>query len=307
MRISSTVAARARTAVRRVRPWRPYPAVEFPHCELCGSEERVVVGRRVSFGMGYRTVMCARCGLVYLAPRPSEESFAGFYRDLYPRLYGKTDIAHDPSERGRSVFEFMRPRLQDGTSVLDVGCGDASLLRAFAAGSAASGPRLGALVGCDPGWPAGEPTQLEQSGLRIDVRPVDVFELDDELGRFDLIVHYDVLEHLLEPRRFLERLHDATRPGAMIFISTSCLDHADRIPPGGWEDYYLRLAHTFVFTRATLAGLLRAGGWRVLELREAPKGDQWVLCARDDPDTAPPLGSPEETLRLIARYRDRCG
>jgi SAM-dependent methyltransferase len=279
----------------------------MPACQLCGSSEQVVVGRRVSFAMGYTTVMCARCSLVYLAPRPDVAAFADFYRRLYPQLYGKDTVATEPSGRGRSVWEFVSPAIPDGGAVLDVGCGDAGLLRAFAAESAAAAKPIGALVGCDPGWPPGERSELEESGRRIDVRPVDVFELGAEIGLFDLVVLYDVLEHLLEPRRFLERLHAAAGPTTRLFISTNCLDHADEIPSGGWETYYLRLAHTFTFTRATLAGLLAAAGWRVDQFRPAAKGDQWVLAERAEPVAEPPLGSPDEALSLIARYRERCG
>lgn len=249
--------------------------------------------------------MCARCGLVYLSPRPAAADFGRFYRDLYPRLYGKTSVSSGPSARGTEVFGFVAGRLADGDSVLDVGCGDGGLLRAFTHESATRGPSLRRLVGCEPGW-AGDGGPLEQDGRSIEIWTDDVLAHRDELGGFDLVVLYDVLEHLLEPRRFLALLREAAAPETRLFISTSCLDHVDAIPPAGWETYYLRLAHTFTFTRATLRGLLEAGGWRAERTEPAPKGDQWVLCVAAEPSPAPTLGSPGETLALIERYRERC-
>lgn len=303
---ASALRSRAVASVRRVRPWRPYPAVVVPPCELCGSSERLVVGRRVAFQMGYTTVACAHCGLVYICPRPDAASFAHFYRELYPRLYGKTSASVEPSARGRDVWHFLEPHVVDRSAVLDVGCGDASLLRAFAAEAAASGRTLARLEGCDPGWPPTASSTLEEAGQPIEIRPVGVFDLGEEIARFDLVVLYDVLEHLLEPRRFLEQLHENVGQTALLFISTNCLDHVEEIPPAGWETYYLRLAHTFTFTRATLAGLLGASGWEVAEFRQAAKGDQWVLCRRASRVDNPTLGDPAETLRLVERYKERC-
>ncbi|TMK26799.1 MAG: hypothetical protein E6G62_01490, partial [Actinobacteria bacterium] len=97
----------------------------FPACALCGSDERTEVGRRVAFDMRYRTVVCRRCGLVYLCPRPDERSFAAFYEHLYPRLYGKERVDAVSSERGAAVAAFLEDRLRPvgHTGVFDIGCG----------------------------------------------------------------------------------------------------------------------------------------------------------------------------------------
>jgi 2-polyprenyl-3-methyl-5-hydroxy-6-metoxy-1,4-benzoquinol methylase len=297
------------TARRRVFGWKPYPDPVSPVCALCGSVDRTTVGRRVAFDMRYRTVVCDDCGLVYLCPRPADGDFTHFYERLYPQLYGKGRVDEVSSERGAAVASFLEERLELGAhrGVFDVGCGGGALLRAMA-----HAPRLGRLRlgGCDPGWPAGDRSVLHEASSTIEIARADVQDVLDQLRRYSIFVMYDVLEHLLAPHDFLDSLHAATGEGSVIFVSTNALDNWESITPDGWESYYLRLAHTYVFTKRTLSSLLRGHGWRVIAMADAPKGDQWVLAERDGADSsalAPAPGHRDEVLEMIGAYRTRAG
>ncbi len=274
---------------------------------MCGSTERHVIAERLAFAMRYSTVICPRCGLVWTSPRPSAQSFERFYGELYPQLYGSGALAAGPSPRGTMVFDWVAESLDIvGTGAFDIGCGDGGLLLAFADSLAREGKEA-ALGGCDPGWPVDAPDVLEHAGMPIRVWRKNVEELASELQPFSLFLMYDVIEHLLHPRAFVTSLHAIAPPGARLFVSTSCLDNWEAIPPAGWESYYLRLAHTFTFSRATLTALLATGGWEVERWSPAPKGDQWALCSRR-PEPRPQGGLPgheREVLALIDRYKSR--
>lgn len=283
--------------------WRPYPAPVTPPCAVCGSERRRAVGRRVSFGMRYTNVVCVDCGLVYLAPRPDAAAFHRFYEELYPRLYPKTDVTDGPTERGREVVAFLREHgaLTGRRGVLDAGCGDGGLVGALLEDGAGGA----AVSGCDPGW-QGSP-EIHHSGRHAPIFQADIEDIADELARHDVVLMYDVLEHLLDPAGTLRLLRRACGDDGLLFVSTSCLDNWRDIPPHGWENYYLRLAHTFTFTRHSLANLLAVSGWHVEEWRAAPRGDQWVL-ARAGEARAAQTGTRHaaEVDELIASYRARC-
>jgi 2-polyprenyl-3-methyl-5-hydroxy-6-metoxy-1,4-benzoquinol methylase len=298
---------RVGTARRRLLGWKPYPDTISPLCALCGSDERATVGVRVAFDMRYRNVACRACGLVYLCPRPGEAAFADFYEHLYPKLYGKTRHDEVSSERGAAVAAFLEGALDltNHVGVFDVGCGGGGLLRAVA-----HAPRLGALRlgGCDPGWPGEDRAVLHEDASEIEVFAVGVEKMDATLASYSIFVLYDVIEHLLAPNEFLATLHGRAAPGSVLFLSTNALDNWREIPAGGWETYYLRLAHTYTFTKRTLAALLRGHGWRPVTTAAAPKGDQWVLAERAEPDPvalAPSPGHCEEVLRMIEAYRAR--
>lgn len=295
---------------RHALGWKPYPDTVSPPCALCGSEQRTLVGRRVAFDMRYRTVVCRGCGLVYLCPRPDQHAFADFYERLYPRLYGTSHVDEVSSERGAAVAAFLEAHVDPAThkGVFDIGCGGGALLRAVA-----HAPRLGSLRlgGCDPGWPAGAATLLREGAVDIEIARVGVESvLADAAAAYSIFILYDVLEHLLEPHRFLAALHAGTRPDSVLFVSTNALDNWASIPPGGWERYYLRLAHTYVFTKRTLSALLHGHGWRVLVVSDAPKGDQWVLAQRAVADPAALEPAPRhhpEVLAMIDAYSASAG
>jgi hypothetical protein len=298
---------RVGTLRRRLAGWQPYPPTVDVHCALCGSSRRETVGRRVAFEMRYRTVLCLDCGLVYLSPRPDDGAFADFYEHLYPRLYGKEEPAGAPTRRGVDVMTFLGSELDLSTrrGIFDVGCGDAGLLRAAA--RAAPQLRLG---GCEPGWPGDGDAVLREGDAEIAIfkQPFEAFEGD--LSHYDVYVLYDVIEHLLDARAFLETLHERGPADACLFVSTSCLDNWRDVPPSGWESYYLRLAHTYVFTARTLGALLEGTGWRVRVQQPAPKGDQWVLAERAAPRPAALAAAPahaDEVREMIAGYRELAG
>jgi hypothetical protein len=291
----------------RVQGWRPYPAEIFPDCASCGSTRRAKIARRVSFRMAYTNAICNDCGLVYLCPRPAADSYADFYENLYPELYGKTGAGSEPTRRGMDVLAYLREvvDLPAQRGLFDIGCGDGGLLLA-AAEALAEEPGV-AIGGCDPGWRGPAAITHEGREIRISSEPVE--RLADTLGSYSLFLMYDVIEHLLDPVDLLLDLRRLTLDDALLFVSTSCLDNWREMPPGGWETYYLRLAHTFTFTERTLERVLGAGGWRVVQRRPAPKGDQWVVCDRHD--SALPLPPPDaahvdEVLAWIDLYKQRC-
>lgn len=297
---------RLRGAYRSRVGWRPYPATDEPPCAVCDSTRREIVGTRVAFAMRYTNVVCRDCGLVYLCPRPGAESFAHFYGELYPRLYGGLRLDDGPTKRGDDVVAFIADTidLRRERGLFDVGCGSGGLLRSAAA---ALGSDI-ALAGCDPGWPAAG--AIDQGGVRIPVYRKPVEELGEILGRYSTFVLYDVLEHLLDPKGFLRQLHANVRPGSFLFISTNALDHWRDIPLGGWETYYLRLAHTYSFTCDGLDSMLRATGWETVRRVAAPKGDQWVLARAGTPEpkaAAPIPGGADRSLAAIRGYKDRAG
>jgi hypothetical protein len=297
---------RARALLRRRFGWKPYPDEVTPECALCGGTEHETVGRRVLGDMRYRTVLCADCGLVYLCPRPSAASFVSFYENLFPRFGGGGTGSSVPSERGRRVAQFLAANLDLPThrGVFDVGCGDASLLRAFA--NHEDLRRL-VLAGVDPGWPNTNGERIVENATEISVTRGGVEDVGD-FREWSIVVMYDVLEHLLDPRGVLARLHSGVADDTVLCISTNCLDCWEDIPPAGWETYYLRLAHTYTFTRQTLAALLVGSGWKTFVWQPAEKGDQWVLARRADPRPealAPIAGEADAARTFIERYRAR--
>ncbi len=131
------------------------------------------------------------------------------YDALWPRF--SDFIRYNPGARHRRRHVFA---LLDGVrfgSLLDVGCGNAELLRLLAARH----PGV-ALTGVDL-----SPVVIEQNRRAFPSMRFAVADLDREglEGAFDVVVCCEVLEHLDCPERALVRLAAATVPGGHVVLT----------------------------------------------------------------------------------------
>jgi SAM-dependent methyltransferase len=117
------------------------------------------------------------------------------------------------------VIPFVAQSLDlEAASVLDIGCGDGGVLRAFAE------------IGC-----TGVGVDLSQSRVDFANQTWSELELpsavtfvsgdihDDEVGgdwaaRFDLVILKDVIEHVPDKDRLLNRIRSFLKPGGMVFF-----------------------------------------------------------------------------------------
>ena len=145
--------------------------------------------------------LCTRCGLVHRRTLVPGEVFASGY-ELYSHAPGA------PRETGRQVayadwirsFARARPR-----HVLDVGCGNGSLLLALRRVAHA------VLRGIDPST---ESTYYARAaGIDAQAATVDSYR-----AAADLVICVNVLEHTEDPPRFLHHLAGATDDGDVIVV-----------------------------------------------------------------------------------------
>lgn len=102
-----------------------------------------------------------------------------------------------------------------GRSILDIGCGGGLLCEPMA--------RLGGEVtGIDP---AGEGIEvacahMRESGLDIDYRATTAEELAAQGDAFDIVLAMEVVEHVVDPARFIATAAGLTASGGIMFAAT---------------------------------------------------------------------------------------
>jgi SAM-dependent methyltransferase len=96
-------------------------------------------------------------------------------------------------------------------------------------------------------------------------------ELPWEPGSFDVVLCYDVLEHLYDPWRVLRALHPLLRPGGRLHISIPNARHKDVWIPlvlGGTFKYQsaglMDVTHIRFFTRRDAVAAVGAAGYKVV-------------------------------------------
>ena len=84
--------------------------------------------------------------------------------------------------------------------------------------------------------------------------------LDIEPQTYDIVVLADVIEHVRDPRAFLDHVQTLIKPGGIIFMAAPSLDSLTAKLMGPyWIEF--KLEHLFYFNRKTILRLLRTCGF----------------------------------------------
>lgn len=133
------------------------------------------------------------------------DKWAGHYISEYPRGHFILETL------ARYAPEFRA----EGARVLDVGCGDAGVLIAFAeAGAVCSG------IEPDARSLERGSVRAEEHGVRVDLRQSFAEQLPFPDAAFDLVVLDNVLEHVQDREQTLAEIRRVVRPGGLLYLVT---------------------------------------------------------------------------------------
>lgn len=229
---------------------------------------------------------CTGCGLVF---RPTtEQDLTQLYSQSY-QLYANRPGA-EQFDRGRYV------NLTDGIveawdgagpprRVLEVGCGDGSLLEAIARRWPAAH-----CIGVEPSLSAVQSAQGSGrnvvQGVLGEALPADVAE-----GAFDLVYTVHVIEHTPDPAAFLKAAADLAKGRVIVTCPDGAVPHAELVHSD----------HLFSMTPAHLARFAGLAGLEVLMQMECPRGagaefSQLMVSTPGGGPTATPAWSEAQTL-----------
>lgn len=185
--------------------------LERAGCPLCEETARNPTPYRDE--RGYAVVRCPACHLYYLSPRLSEEAMLERYRDESYFEGGESGYdAYRLQERSlRQTFARLLRALEKrgltGGRLLDVGCGFGFLL-------AAAADHFERCVGTDMSGGA-----VEVARGFADAVYVGGVDAVPPAERFDIVCALHVLEHVYDPRTFLEELAERLEPGGSLVIA----------------------------------------------------------------------------------------
>ena len=152
----------------------------------------------------FRVVECSSCGAVYTIPRPA--SLDRYYPRHY-RAYGPLVTRILSAFYGLRVSRWARIK-PEGASVLEVGCGPGLMLAAFRR-------RGWRVFGIERNEAAAE-TARQTLGPDTIATSLEGLPAD---ARFDLIVLFQVLEHIGEPVALLRECARRLAPGGLLIAN----------------------------------------------------------------------------------------
>lgn len=171
---------------------------------------------------------------------------------------------HDHILDPDSVAGIVAEMICEGARVLDVGCGSGSLGQILSEQCGAN------VVGIEP-----DPIRAGQARARgLEVYATELTEvLATEIGRFDVVLFTDVLEHLSNPHAELTKARTILKPTGAVILSVPNVAHWSvrldilrgrfRYQPWGIMD----ATHLRWFTLETIKSLLQSAGFNPTKYR----------------------------------------
>ncbi len=259
-------------------------------CVVCGSERSAALFR--ASDRLYRTtsrefavVRCGECGLLRLDPQPGPDELRLYYPDSYW-------FAPEPTAAGRLEEAYRRLVLRDHVRfvaramhesavrgpLLDVGCGGGLFLGMMR-------ERGFPVLGLDFSREAAATAWHKQQA------PAVCASLEDAPFRPEsiaAITMFHVVEHLYDPRAYLQAAHRLLIPGGRLVVQVpNAASWQCRLLGRSWNGMDVP-RHLFDYRDRDLEGLLQAAGFEVMRrkyfsLRDNPAGMASSLAPSLDP------------------------
>lgn len=218
---------------------------------------------------GFEYQRCEQCQTVYLSPRPTAEQLATFFGESEGYRYWVKNMPATLAESRQK--ELLEPRLKTVSAiarefavekgcVLEVGAGDGTFARMVK--EAGDFEEIWLLE------PA--PVITEQAGYHI--IPATIEDAKLPAGQGDLVLAFEVLEHLLQPVQLMVKASHFLKDGGLLYLTTPNVRGFEVEKLGvhptsvGWD-------HFNYFHPDSLQFLLESNGFEVLRMETPGKLD----------------------------------
>jgi len=258
-------------------------------CFLCGESGFTEAD---DFHGSYKVMRCDTCASYSVNPAPNEEALNDYYNngkcnlllsDLLKARYKKTsDFILD--ERIKIVLNLIGDIRKKEVNLLEIGCSSGSFLAKLKHFIADKFPdKRVLLAGID--IDANAIQSSVDKDLVLTVANAETF-VRSAPGKYDIIVHFELIEHLLDPFSFMTNLHKLLSTNGRMLFSTPNADGLEMLA-SGYNDLRL-LAHSIfppmhlnAFSVANMTHFAIRCGFQVLEISTPGKLDidMLTICA----------------------------
>lgn len=232
---------------------------ERKSCPLCGSADRAL-----RFNLdGFRIVRCDECTFQYVLDVAAAEDNEAYYEDGYAgerHLQGQQVNASINIEMLRKLGDLK------GKRMLDVGSGFGFL-------AATARDELGLHV-------EGVELSKHERDYAEDTLSVTTHASLDALpsdAKFDVISLFEVIEHVLEPKQFMQLLAERLAPGGLLMVGTDNFDAASVQAMDEGFPKWIPNQHISLFNPATLPKV--ASGMEVTTRQSYTPWEYWARVA----------------------------
>lgn len=260
-------------------------------CPACGSND----GTHAFEKWRFQYTTCSDCGTIYMNPRPSQAVMQSYYSNSENYAYwGKFIFPASEEPRKEKIHRPRHVKIVEMTHrfgagrdlLLEVGPGFGTFCAV-----ATEEKAFRRVVGIEP-TPEMARACRDRGAEVIEKRIEDINDADGLLGA-DVVVAFEVIEHLYAPRKFVEQCARLLKPGGLLVLTCPNGQGFD-IAELGPESLAVDPEHVNLFNPQSLSGLVTTCGFDVLEVSTPGRLDaefvrEAVLKARYDVSNQPLL------------------
>ncbi|OUC13628.1 MAG: methyltransferase type 11 [Alkalinema sp. CACIAM 70d] len=233
--------------------------VEVP-CPACGASTHHA--KYEKYGVPF--VQCDRCATVYANPRPQPQHLADYYQHSENYAYWNQYIFPASEEARRD--KIFRPRVQrvldlcqrfgiDTQTLLEVGAGFGTFCQELL-----KTQTFQQVIGIEPTPDLAQ--TCRDRGITILEQPIEAVQLSP--ASINVIVSFEVIEHLFCPQDFLAKCYELLAPGGLLILTCPNCKGFD-ILTLGVQSSAVDNEHLNLFHPASLSELVQACGFQVVE------------------------------------------
>ena len=260
-------------------------------CSICGNNHfKKLEWYNGWFSFKLSVAICKECGIVCLNPRMNEKDYEEYYRNNYYGEYqSKPSIDGEVDIRGEKLFDKIFPHIKKEYNLLEVGCGPGGNLIAL------KNKGFDNISGLDP---SSDCCAVVKS-YGIDCKNTGLLTYSNDLsnqGVSDLIILNGVLEHFVEPNKYLNLISGLLKENGLLYISVPNIYGF----VGRYTHDVFTIPHTFYFSIVTLKNLLNINGFEIIENFDRESNEISILVAkREASGTIEPDSLHDEYLQVL--------
>jgi len=216
---------------------------------------------------GFSFVRCLTCNLVQHNPQPLHEEIKKRYSDTFGNDYLDYEIKNEAAflrlqelaldDAGFNKLEnefrekFSREQSLPERTVLDIGCATGALLESLQKkGWSVTGVEIS---------PCADYAKKER---KLDVRNIPLEECKFPSESFDIVLASHLIEHLNNPKSFLDEIYRILKSGGYCFITTPNISSFQaRIFGNRWRSAIFD--HLYLFSKKTLSKMMKDAGLKI--------------------------------------------
>lgn len=175
-------------------------------CPWCGDTNYDLWGNKVR---GFQAVKCHECGLIYIYNRLNLDGLAKYYENYLSQIHQSDSKANEHREKMYELeYVLIKPYVIKSGRVFDVGCSGGYFLDLFhKKGFSCYGVEFGKEAAAE----ASKKHQVWQG----DFSEISFSE------KFDLIIFRGVIEHIPNPKAYLDKALSLLKQNGVVFITST--------------------------------------------------------------------------------------